>query len=64
MEADVLWGRRPFGNRGAYSWYQPMFSEGKEALRLLRLRQIHNAVFVRLNKATMEKLRHFNEGGE
>ena len=36
----------------------------KKTLRLLRLRQIHNAVFVRLNKATMEKLRHFNEGGE
>ena len=36
----------------------------KKTLRLLRLHQIHNAVFVRLNKATMEKLRHFNEGGE
>ena len=29
----------------------------KKTLRLLRLRQIHNAVFVRLNKATMEMLR-------
>ena len=36
----------------------------KKTLRLLCLLQIHNAVFVRLNKATMEKLRHFNEGGE
>ena len=29
----------------------------KKILRLLRLRQIHNAVFVRLNKATSEMLR-------
>ena len=29
----------------------------KKTLQLLRLRQIHNAVFVRLNKATMEMLR-------
>ena len=29
----------------------------KKTLRLLRLRQIHNAVFVRLNKATIEMLR-------
>ena len=29
----------------------------KKILRLLRLRQIHNATFVRLNKATLNMIR-------
>ena len=30
MEADVLRGRKLSGDRGAYSWYQPVLSEGEE----------------------------------
>ena len=33
----------------------------RKTLQLLRLRQIHNAVFVRLNKATEEMLVQFRE---
>merc|ERR1712238_427545 len=39
------------------SWYYWCFSKGKKVMQLFRLRQIHNATFVRLNEATVRMLR-------
>ena len=71
MDADLIAKRREAHNKGEYfvegegrlaivvriRGINQVSPKVKKTLQLLRLRQIHNAVFVRLNKATKEMLR-------
>ena len=71
MERDLIAKRREAHNEGKYfvegegriaivvriRGINQVSPKVKKTLQLLRLRQIHNAVFVRMNKATKEMLR-------